>query len=108
MYSWLAKVAHKRSLDARRRVRRKSMASVDAVGAESMDRTAVDGSAAAERCEGVSALLARLRREEPENCWLLCEHHLQKNNNFASSNASALGLTTQENDPNDIYELKYH
>jgi RNA polymerase sigma factor (sigma-70 family) len=76
--SWLAKVAHNRARDALRDLKRKSVPSLDALAAEPMDRKAVERIDAAEWSEWLAVILARLRREEPENCRLLSEHHLGK------------------------------
>jgi RNA polymerase sigma-70 factor, ECF subfamily len=75
--SWLAIVAHNRALDALRDLKRRLMSSLDALAAEPMDRKAAVRVDAAEWSAWLAAVLARLWREEPENCWLLCEHRLE-------------------------------
>ncbi len=76
--AWLRRVAHDKMVDALRRRDRRSVQSLDALAVEVVDRKAIEGTAREERARELTVLLARLRREEPENCRLLCEHHLEE------------------------------
>lgn len=66
-----------RAADLFRRRDREWAQSLDTPSAETMDRKEAKRAVCTEESECLDALLARLRREEPENCWLLCEHRLQ-------------------------------
>jgi RNA polymerase sigma-70 factor (ECF subfamily) len=76
LLAWSYRVAHNKAVDLIRRLNRRPAKSLAALPVEPVDTKAVRPSKTAESEERLDALLEVLRREQPMNYWLICEHYL--------------------------------
>lgn len=75
---WIVRfVVRHRAADLLRRISRERKQSLDVLADEPMDCKEAKRVMDKEANERLTKLLARLRQREPENHWLLCEHHLE-------------------------------
>lgn len=87
-------IIHNKAVDALRRLEQHPTQSLDALAAESNDLKEAKRGEREEQRECLEVLLARLRRQEPENYRLLCEHHLQERS--YQEMADETGMTANE------------
>ncbi len=76
LWAWAARIAHNVAEDMRRSNHRHHAQSLDGLPVEPIDKKEETG-AAEEDKECLIELLDRLRHEDPENWWLLSEHHVE-------------------------------
>ncbi len=72
------KMMHDTAVDLIRQRDRHPLASLDAQSGEPLDGGAAKRAILEEELGDLDALLAELRQQQPDNCWLLCEHFLEK------------------------------
>ena len=75
--AWLCGIAHHVAVDMLRGLGRHGAASLEALAAEPLDQGEVNRVERAAGAECLTVCLERLRREAPENCWLVCQHYLE-------------------------------
>ena len=75
--AWLCGIAHHVAVDVLRGLGRHGAVSLEALAVEPLDDGEEHRVELAERRECLAVYLGRLRREEPENVGLFCEHYLE-------------------------------
>lgn len=85
---------HNKAVDALRRLERHAAQSLEDLPAETSDLKEAKRAEREEQKECLEALLAPLRKQEPENYRLMCEHHLQGRS--IQELASEMGMTANE------------